>query len=65
MSNLFVLECKDEAIAENIVCTLRYLPSQQPITLEDEALVTLNVNGKPKIRQAHDLVGAGTLFIRL
>jgi uncharacterized membrane protein len=65
MSNLFVLKCKDEAIAENIVRTLRHLQSQHLITLEDEALVTLNVNGKPKIRQAHDLVGAGALFIRL
>ncbi len=61
MSNLFVLKCADEATGENILATLRRLSQQHLITVEDAALVTLNPNGKPKIRQAHDLVGAGAL----
>lgn len=61
MSNLFVLKCADEATGENILNTLRRLSKQHLITVEDAALVTLKPNGKPKIRQAHDLVGAGAL----
>ncbi|HEV2654044.1 MAG TPA: DUF1269 domain-containing protein [Ktedonobacteraceae bacterium] len=61
MSNLFVLKCANETTGENIVGTLRRLQSQHLIVVEDAALVTLNSNGRPKIRQAHDLVGAGAL----
>jgi uncharacterized membrane protein len=61
MSNLFVLKCADEATGENIIGTLRQLQSQHLIVVEDAALVTLKSNGKPKIRQANDLVGAGAL----
>lgn len=61
MSNLFVLKCADEATGENILGTLKRLQNQYLITVEDAALVTLKPNGKPKIRQANDLVGAGAL----
>lgn len=61
MENLFVLKCKDEATGENIVNTLKGLQKQRLITVDDAALVTLKENGKPKIRQAHDLVGAGAM----
>lgn len=61
MSNLFVLKCPDEATGENILNTLRNLQKQHLITVEDAALVTLKANGKPKVRQANDLVGAGAL----
>lgn len=61
MSNLFVLKCADETTAENILDTLRGLSKQHLITVEDAALLTLNANGKPKIRQANDMVGAGAL----
>lgn len=61
MSNLFVLKCANEATGEKILGTLRNLQNQHLITVEDAALVTLKSNGKPKIRQAHDLVGAGAL----
>jgi uncharacterized membrane protein len=61
MSNLFVLKCADEATGENILATLKRLQNQHLITVEDAALVTLQPNGKPKIRQANDLVGAGAL----
>lgn len=61
MSNLFVLKCQNETTGENILNTLRELQKQHLITVEDAALVTLKANGKPKIRQANDLVGAGAL----
>ena len=61
MSNLFVLKCQDEATGERILTTLRDLQKQHLITVEDAALVTLKANGKPKVRQANDLVGAGAL----
>ncbi|HVU66116.1 MAG TPA: DUF1269 domain-containing protein [Ktedonobacteraceae bacterium] len=61
MSNLFVLKCQNEATGEDILNTLRELQKQHLITVEDAALVTLKANGKPKVRQAIDLVGAGAL----
>jgi uncharacterized membrane protein len=61
MSNLVVLKCQNETTGENILNTLRELQKQRLITVEDAALVTLKANGKPKIRQANDLVGAGAL----
>jgi uncharacterized membrane protein len=61
MSNLFVLKCADEATGENMLATLRSLQSQRLIVVEDAAFVTLQANGKPKIRQVHALVGAGAL----
>lgn len=61
MSNLFVLKCQNETTGEQILNTLRELQKQHLITVEDAALVTLRANGRPKIRQAHDLVGAGAL----
>lgn len=61
MSNLVVLKCQNETTGENILNTLRELQKQHLITVEDAALVTLKANGKPKIRQANDLVGAGAL----
>jgi len=61
MSNLFVLKCADEATGVNILNTLKRLSSQHLIDVEDAALVTLKPDGKPKIRQDKDLVGAGAL----
>ncbi len=58
ISDLFVLKCVYEATGENILNTLKRLNKQHLITVEDAALVTLKPNGKPKIRQANDLVGA-------
>jgi uncharacterized membrane protein len=61
MSNLFVLKCTDEATAENILGTLERLSAQHLISVEDAAILTLKSNGKPKIRQDNNLVGAGAL----
>ncbi len=61
MSNLFVLKFTDEASAQQVLGTLKRLQDQQLIKVDDAAMVTRNMNGKPKIKQANDLVGAGAL----
>jgi uncharacterized membrane protein len=61
MSNLFVLEVNDENTAMQMVATLKQLQSQHLIQVDDAALVTRDKNGKPRIKQLHDMVGAGAL----
>ena len=61
MSNLFVLKFADEGTAQQVVDTLRRLQTQQLIKVDDAAIVTRKADGKPKIRQSNDLVGAGAL----
>jgi len=61
MDNLFVLKFDNEASAERVLETLKRLQDQQLIKVEDAAILTVQRDGKPKIRQAHNLVGAGAL----
>jgi len=61
MSELIVLAFKDEATAAAAKAELFSLQKQQLITLADAALVTRRENGKVKVKQANDLVGAGAL----
>jgi uncharacterized membrane protein len=61
MSNLFVLEVNDENTAIQMVATLKQLQSQHLIQVDDAALVTRDKDGKPRIKQLHDMVGAGAL----
>ncbi|MBV9232389.1 MAG: DUF1269 domain-containing protein [Chloroflexi bacterium] len=61
MSNLFVLKFADEASAGQVAETMKRLQKQQLITVEDAAIVTRQQNGNPKVKQMHDLVGAGAL----
>jgi uncharacterized membrane protein len=61
MSNLFVLKVADETIAQQMSQTLKRLQDQQLIKVEDAAIVTRKADGKPRIRQLHDLVGSGAL----
>jgi uncharacterized membrane protein len=61
MSNMFVLKVADESVAEQMLGTLKRLQDQRLIKVEDAAIVTRRGDGKPKIRQANDLVGAGAL----
>lgn len=61
MSNMFVLKTADESVAERMLATLKNLQDQHLIKVEDAALVTRQPDGKPKVRQANDLVGAGAL----
>jgi len=61
MSELVVLAFKDEATATAAKAELFNLQKQQLITLADAALVTRRDDGKVKVKQANDLVGAGAL----
>lgn len=61
MSNLFVLKFDDETTAPKLLSTLKRLQDQKLIQVDDAAVVTMRSNGKPKVKQANDLVGAGAL----
>lgn len=61
MSNLTVLAFQNEQEAEQMLGILKSLQARNLIRVEDAALLTRTIDGKPKIRQANDLVGAGTL----
>jgi uncharacterized membrane protein len=61
MSTLLALSTPDENTAQQMVNTLKQLQDQHLITVDDAAIVTRGKNGKPKIRQLHNLVGAGAL----
>ena len=61
MSHLFTLKFTNEASAQQVVDTLKHAQKQQLITLEDAAMFIRQPNGKPRIRQLHDLVEAGAL----
>lgn len=60
-STLSVLLFEQEPEAERFLGTLKQLQDQNLIKVDDAATVTRKPDGKPKIRQAHDLVGAGAL----
>ena len=61
MDNLFVLKFSDEATAVQVLGTLKRLQDQQLIKVSDAAILTVQADGKPKIKQATNLVGAGAL----
>jgi uncharacterized membrane protein len=61
MSKLFVLKFDNEATAQQVVATLKSLQDRQLIKLEDAAIVTMTPDGKPRVQQMHNLVGAGAL----
>jgi uncharacterized membrane protein len=61
MSELFVLAFETETGASEMLGTIDRLQKQQLITLEDAAIVVRPEKGKPKVKQARSLVGAGAL----
>ena len=61
MSDLIVLAFDSEDGAKNMLNEIGRLQKQQIITLEDAAYVVRKQDGKPKIKQANSLVGAGAL----
>jgi uncharacterized membrane protein len=61
MSNLFVLAFETETGASEMLDTIKDLQKQELITLEDAAIVVRPEKGKPKVKQAQSLVGAGAL----
>ena len=61
MDKLFVLKFADETTAQQVLGTLKNLQDRKLIKVDDAAIVTLRPDGKPKIQQMHNLVGAGAL----
>jgi uncharacterized membrane protein len=61
MSQLIVLKFANEQGAQEVLGEVGNLQKQNLITLEDAATVVRQQDGKPKIKQATSLVGAGAL----
>jgi len=61
MSQLVVLKFDKEGTAQEVLGEVGALQKQNLITLEDAATVTRQADGKPKVKQATSLVGAGAL----
>jgi uncharacterized membrane protein len=61
MDKLFVLKFADETTTQQVLGTLKNLQDRKLIKVDDAAIVTLRQDGKPKIQQMHNLVGAGAL----
>jgi uncharacterized membrane protein len=61
MSQLVVLKFADETGAGETLDEIGGLQQQNLITLEDAATVVRGKDGKPKVKQAVSLVGAGAL----
>lgn len=61
MSELIVLAFKTETGAQDMASEIQKLQKQHLITLEDAAIVVRKGDGKPKVKQATSLVGAGAL----
>ena len=59
MSELVVLAFSTETGAQDVLNVINDLQRQGLITLDDAATVTRGLHGKPKVRQATSLVGAG------
>jgi uncharacterized membrane protein len=59
VSSLVVLAFPTESGAQQVLTVVRDLQRQQLITLEDAATVVRGQDGKPKVKQATSLVGAG------
>jgi uncharacterized membrane protein len=61
MSELFVLAFETETGASEMLDTIGRLQKEELITLEDAAVVVRPMEGKPKVKQAQSLVGAGAV----
>jgi uncharacterized membrane protein len=61
VKSLVVLAFDSETGASEARDKLFELQKQEMITLEDAAVVVRKPDGKPKVKQAHSLVGAGAL----
>ena len=61
MSDLLVLAFDTEDGAANMAGEIKKMQKMQLITLSDAATVVRPQNGKPKVKQAQSLVGAGAL----
>ena len=64
MSDLVVLAFDTEDGAANMANEIKRMQKMQLITLSDAATVVRPQNGKPKVKQAQNLVGAGARVSR-
>lgn len=61
MSDLVVVAFENEADAEKLQADMKRLQKEHLITLEDAAVVVRKADGKVRVKQSHNLVGAGAL----
>jgi len=61
MATMAVFALDTEANAQAMAEKLISLQKQQLITIDDAAIVTRKADGKPKIKQLNNLVGAGAM----
>ncbi len=61
MSTLSVLAFQNEKDVTPVITTLKQLQDRKLINIEDAAVLTRRADGKPKIKQQNNLVGAGAL----
>jgi uncharacterized membrane protein len=61
MSNLFVVAFDDQHGAERLLNAMADWQRQNLIKIDDAAILTRRADGKPKIKQARNLVGVGAL----
>lgn len=61
MGSLVVIAYPEEHTAEQVLEEVKKLVQENLLTLEDAAVVTRKGDGKPKIKQAQNLVGASAL----
>ncbi len=61
MSNLFVVAFEDQYGADRLLNALGDWQKQNLIQVDDAAVLIRKPDGKPKIRQAKNLVGAGAM----
>jgi uncharacterized membrane protein len=61
MSNLFVITFQDTNGADRMLTAMADWQKQNLIKVDDAAVLIRKPDGKPKIRQAKNLVGAGAL----
>jgi uncharacterized membrane protein len=59
MATLTVLAFKDQEGAQRMIPDLTMLQKEQLIQIHDGAVVVRPVDGKPKVKQLHSLVGEG------
>ncbi len=61
MSTLVAVSYPNEETAATVINKLIELQKEKIVTLEDAVYVTKTADGKPKLHQTHNLVGAGAL----
>ena len=61
MSTLTVMAFNDQHGAEDVLAAMGRLQRQELIKIDDAAIVTRDPEGKTKVKQATNLVGAGAL----